>query len=94
MEKEVAIEGGIYFFDNKLFIVKAWNSYMEFTREELLIIPIWVMFWGLDFKYQCPRVLSNNRQPHGETIDGGSMCWEEIGLNFARLLVEMDMDSN
>ena len=59
MEKEVAIEGGIYFFDNKPFIVKAWNSYMEFTREELLIVPIRVMFWGLDFKYQSPRMLSN-----------------------------------
>lgn len=45
------IQGGIYHFDNKPFIVKAWTADMEFTRDELYTVPIWVKLPGLDFKY-------------------------------------------
>lgn len=31
---------------------------MEFTREELLTLPIWVKMSGLDFKYWNPKGLS------------------------------------
>uniref|UniRef100_A0A0V0HUD6 Putative ovule protein n=1 Tax=Solanum chacoense TaxID=4108 RepID=A0A0V0HUD6_SOLCH len=56
--KNEAIQGGIYHFDNKPFIVKAWNDDMEFTREELYTVPIWVILPGLDFKYWSPKGLS------------------------------------
>lgn len=52
------VNGGIYHFDNKPFIVKAWSPYLKFTREELLTVPIWVKFPGLDFKYWSPNGLS------------------------------------
>lgn len=45
------LQGGIFHFDSKPFIVKAWFPEMEFTREELYIVPIWVKFPRLDFKY-------------------------------------------
>lgn len=48
--KEEVLQGGIHQFDNKPLIVKAWCSYMEFTREELYTVPIWVKLPGLDFK--------------------------------------------
>lgn len=38
------LQGGIYHFDRKPFIVKAWSPYMEFTRQELHTVPIWVKF--------------------------------------------------
>ncbi|KAH0678960.1 hypothetical protein KY284_020045 [Solanum tuberosum] len=56
--KNEAIQGGIYHFDNKPFIVKVWNEDMEFTREELYTVPIWVILPGLDFKYWSPKGLS------------------------------------
>lgn len=49
---------GIYHFDNKPFIVKAWSPEMEFTREELHTVSIWIKFLGLDFKYWSPKGLS------------------------------------
>lgn len=45
------LQGGIYHFDNMPFIMKAWHSEMEFTRDELLTVPIWIKMPGLDFKY-------------------------------------------
>lgn len=37
--KSVVIEGGIYYFDNKIFIIKSWSPAMEFTREALQTVP-------------------------------------------------------
>lgn len=51
VEKQEVIQGGIYHFDNKPFIVKAWTPELEFIREEFLIIQIWIKFPGRDFKY-------------------------------------------
>lgn len=49
--KNEVLQGGIYHFDNKPFIVKSWSPDMEFTRDELYTVPIWVKLLGLDFKY-------------------------------------------
>ncbi|KAH0652507.1 hypothetical protein KY289_030185 [Solanum tuberosum] len=48
MGKDEVLQGGIYHFDNKPLIVKAWSPDMEFTREELYTVPIWVKLLGLD----------------------------------------------
>lgn len=53
--KNEVLQGGIYHFDNKHFIVKAWHEEMEFTREELFTVPIWAKLPGLDFKYWGPK---------------------------------------
>ncbi|KAM3383419.1 hypothetical protein P3S68_008994 [Capsicum galapagoense] len=42
---------GIYHFDNKPVIVKAWHEDMEFTKDEWYTVPIWVKLPGLEFKY-------------------------------------------
>lgn len=52
------LQGGIYHFDDKPFIVKAWDPETEFTRGELYSIPIWIKFPGLDFKYGSSTALS------------------------------------
>ncbi|KAM3377385.1 hypothetical protein P3S68_009798 [Capsicum galapagoense] len=57
--KNEVLQGGIFHFDNKPFIVKAWVPEMEFTREELQPAPIWIKFLGLDFKYWSHAGLSN-----------------------------------
>lgn len=56
--KNEIIQGGICLFDNKPFIVKASNKDMEFSREELLTVPIWVKLPGLEFKYLSPKGLT------------------------------------
>ncbi|KAG5625753.1 hypothetical protein H5410_010971 [Solanum commersonii] len=38
--KQEVLQGGIYHFDNKPFIVKEWTPDLEFTKEELQTVPI------------------------------------------------------
>lgn len=58
--KKVVIEGGLYHFDNKPFTMKAWYLYMEFTKEKLLTIPIWVKFpvMTLTLKFEIFYILT------------------------------------
>ncbi|KAF3635657.1 putative ataxin-10-like isoform X1 [Capsicum annuum] len=42
------VQGCIFHFDNKSFIVKAWSLEIEFTRDELHTVPIWRRLSGLD----------------------------------------------
>ncbi|KAG5619842.1 hypothetical protein H5410_005060 [Solanum commersonii] len=91
--KNEVIQGGIYHFDSKPFIVKAWNPDMDFTREELHTVPIWIKFPGLDFKYWSPKGLSKLGSLIGKPLMVDQNTERKTGLNFARLMVEVDMDS-
>lgn len=62
---------------------------MEFTREELQIIPIWVKLPGLDFKYWSPKGLGKIGKP----LMVDKQTEKKLGLNFALLLVEVAIDT-
>ncbi|XP_060212231.1 uncharacterized protein LOC132639853 [Lycium barbarum] len=83
--------GGIYQFDNKPFIVKAWDEDMKFSRDELYSVPIWIKFPGLDFKYWSAKGLSKIGSLVGKPLMSDHNTEKKIRLNFARLLVEVDM---
>ncbi|KAH0735031.1 hypothetical protein KY285_010738 [Solanum tuberosum] len=65
--KREPLQGGIFHFDNKQFTVKEWTLELEFTKEELQIVPIWK-----------PMMVDHNTK-------------ERNGLNFVRILVEVEM---
>lgn len=67
---------------------------MEFTRDELYNIPIWVKLPGLDFKYWGPKGLSKIGSMIGKPLMVDMNTENKIGLNFARLLIEVDVDSS
>lgn len=91
--KEEVLQGGINHFDNKAFTVKAWHKDMKFTREELYTVPIWVKLPALDFKYWGPKGLSKIGSMIGKPLMADKNTERKIGLNFARLLIEVDVDS-
>ncbi|KAG5567905.1 hypothetical protein H5410_065079, partial [Solanum commersonii] len=90
---EDPIDAGIYHFDGKPFIVKAWSPDMDFSREELHSVPIWIKFTGLDFKYWSPKGLSKLGSLIGKPLMVDKNTERKAGLNFARLMVEVDMDT-
>ncbi|XP_059310546.1 uncharacterized protein LOC132061877 [Lycium ferocissimum] len=73
--KNEVIQGGIYHVDNKPLIVKAWESEMEFTRDEL--------YSGL----------SKLGSLVGKPLMVDRNIEKKMGLNFARLLVEVKIDT-
>ncbi|XP_070046129.1 uncharacterized protein [Nicotiana tomentosiformis] len=66
---------------------------MEFTREELYTVPIWVRMSGLDFKYWSPKGLSNIGSLLGKPLMVEKNTERKTGLHFARLLIEVEMDT-
>ncbi|WMV06757.1 hypothetical protein MTR67_000142 [Solanum verrucosum] len=85
------LQGGIYHFDNKPLIVKAWTPEMEFSKEELLTIPIWIKLPGLDFKYWSARGLSKIGSLVGKPLMVDKQTEKKLGLSYARLLVEVNV---
>ncbi|KAF3660918.1 hypothetical protein FXO38_11988 [Capsicum annuum] len=80
--KNEAVQGGIFHFDNKPFIVKAWSHEMEFTRDELLTVPIWIRFPGLDFKYWSQKGLSKLGSLIGKPLMVDQNTERMMGLNY------------
>ncbi|KAH0706234.1 hypothetical protein KY285_010732 [Solanum tuberosum] len=82
---EEPLQGGIFHFDNKPFTVKEWTLELEFTKVELQIVPIWVKFPGLNFKYWSREGLSKIGSLT-ETYDGGPQHkgkeWPEFCAHF------------
>ncbi|KAM3337261.1 hypothetical protein P3S68_031586 [Capsicum galapagoense] len=89
--KQKMLQGEIYHFDNKPFIVKEWTLELEFTREELLTVQIWIKFSSLDFKYWSRKGLSKSGSLIGKPLMVDHNTEERNDLNFARLLVEVEM---
>ncbi|KAH0682419.1 hypothetical protein KY290_020984 [Solanum tuberosum] len=84
-----ALQGGIYHFDNKPFIVKAWSPEIEFSKEELMTVPIWIKLPGLDFTYWSEKGLSKIRSLVGKPLLVDKHTEKKLGLSFARLLIEV-----
>lgn len=66
---------------------------MEFTKEELQSVPIWVKLLGLDLKYWSPVGLSKIGSLIGLPLMVDSHTEKKQGLQFAKLLIEVDIDS-
>ncbi|XP_070017036.1 uncharacterized protein [Nicotiana sylvestris] len=66
---------------------------MEFSREELHSVPIWVKLSGLDFKYWSPKGLSKIGCLIGKPLMVDQHTESKLGLNFSRLLIEVVIDT-
>ncbi|KAK4735519.1 hypothetical protein R3W88_009780 [Solanum pinnatisectum] len=89
--KQEVLHGGIYHFNNKSFIVKEWTPELEFTKEELSTVPIWIKFLGLDFKYWSMKGLSKIGSLISRPLMVDRNTKKRSGLNFARILVNVEL---
>nr|XP_009783591.1 PREDICTED: uncharacterized protein LOC104232163 [Nicotiana sylvestris] len=91
--KNNVLPRNIFHFYNKPFIVKVWNPDMELSKEEIQTVPIWIKLPGLDFKYCSPKGLSKIGSLVGRPLMVDQNTKWKIGLNFARLLLKVGMDT-
>jgi len=90
-DKMTVVQRGVYFFDKKPFIVKAWNEGLILDTSSLQSLPIWVQFLDLDIKYWGLKSLSKLGSMLGIPIKTDKYTKEKTALQFARLLVEMKL---
>jgi len=49
--KEAVLARGIYFFDNKHIMLKAWDEKLDIDVNVINSLLVWVQFQGLYIKY-------------------------------------------
>ena len=85
---------GFYHFDNRPFIVKAWNPELDINVEAISTLPIWVRLPELDIKYWGLQSLSKIGSMLGIPLKTDRYTKEKLMIKYARLLVEMPLDGD
>ncbi|KAJ8426043.1 hypothetical protein Cgig2_021401 [Carnegiea gigantea] len=88
------VQRGVYFFDNKPFIVKPWSEDMDLNTEDLVSLPVWVRFPDLDVKYWGLESLSKLGSMLGVPIKIDKFIRDKAFLRYARLLIEMQLQDS
>ncbi|KAL2935490.1 50S ribosomal protein L3 organellar chromatophore [Bienertia sinuspersici] len=79
------------FFDSKPVVMKAWVDDMDFTKDIVTTIPIWVNI-TVDFKYWGIRAFEKIVKLVENIIKLDDMTTKRDRLNYARALVEVNID--
>ncbi|KAJ8423024.1 hypothetical protein Cgig2_028227 [Carnegiea gigantea] len=93
-EQTTVLQRGVYYFNKKPFLVKPWNEEMDLHTESLVSLPIWVIFSDLDIKYWGLESLSKLGSMLGVPIKTDKYTKDKTFLNFARILIEMNLEDN
>ncbi|XP_060965582.1 uncharacterized protein LOC133034505 [Cannabis sativa] len=74
--------------------MKAWDPNVNFKKEDVKKVPIWVQIEDLDLKYWGQRSLFKIVGQVGEPIMVDSVTRERERLNYPRILIEVRIDQN
>lgn len=83
---------GVFYFDHKPFIVKAWTPEMEIKTDAITSLPIWVQLPDLDIKYWGMQSLSKIGSVLGLPLKTDKYTKEKTMLKYARIMIEMQLD--
>ena len=83
---------GFQFFDKKPMIVKKWNPDMDFKKEDIKTVPIWLQLPSLELKYWGEKCLFKLVQGIGKPLRLDQATQSKDRLMYARVLVETKMN--
>lgn len=64
---------------------------MDFSKENLFYVPIWIKMPGLEFKYWSAKSLREIGSPVGKPLMVDKNTKQNMGLSFAKLLAEVQI---
>ena len=83
---------GVFHFDHKPFIMKAWNPKMDMNIDAIVSLPRWIQLHELDIKSWGMQSLSKIGSILGISLKIDKYTKEKSMLKYARLLVEMPLE--
>ena len=92
IHRDEVLGKGIFYFDRKPFIVKAWNEHLDLYASAIPSLPIWVQFPELDVKYWAVESLSTLGSLLGILLRIDKQTMEKTYLNYARLLLDLPFE--
>ncbi|XP_062103231.1 uncharacterized protein LOC133814259 [Humulus lupulus] len=93
-DRDRILKGGYQFFDKKPLIMKAWDPDVRFTKEDVWKVPVWVQLRNLELKYWGERSMAKIVSSLGNLIKPDQATQNRDKLQFARVLVEMDVSAS
>jgi len=87
------LEAKIWNVVNKPLILRKWAPGMQVLKLTLKSIPVWVKFLHLPLEYWNHTCLSHVASGVGRPLYADSITEEQKRLGYARVLVEIDMES-
>ncbi|XP_056698010.1 uncharacterized protein [Spinacia oleracea] len=82
------LNGNAQFFDKKPLIVKPWSAEVNYAKDPVKQVPIWIKLPGLDVKYWGEQSIFKIVGQVGKTIRVDQATKNRDKLMFAKVLVE------
>ena len=91
MDSPDSVLNGHYFFNKKPLTLKSWSPDIDFVKEDIKTLPIWVQL-RLPLKYWGENSLHKIVSQLGDPIKMDDATRNRDKLQFARILVEMKIE--
>lgn len=92
-DSQQVLDGGPWFIFGQPLILKKWTHDMSLQKEELDRISLWVRFPNLNLSCRTPNALSSISSFIGQPICMDKHTAEGSGLDSARVLIDVSVDS-
>lgn len=83
------INGGTQFFDSKPVIIKPWSEEINYAKDPIKQVPVWIKLPGLEVKYWGEKSLFKIAGQVGQAIRVDQATKNRDKLMFAKILVEV-----
>uniref|UniRef100_A0A803Q6V5 DUF4283 domain-containing protein n=1 Tax=Cannabis sativa TaxID=3483 RepID=A0A803Q6V5_CANSA len=90
-DRDSVLNGGYIFFNKRPVIMKAWDPNVDFKKEDVIRVPVWVTMDDLELKYCGEKSLLKIIGQVGEPIMVDAVTKERDKLSYPRVLIEVSI---
>jgi hypothetical protein len=91
--RDEIMEAKLWHIANKPLILRKWAPGMQLLKLSLSTVPVWVKLHNLPIEYWNSTCLSYVASGIGKPLCADSVTEEQLRLGFARVLIEVNVDS-
>ncbi|KAF7126537.1 hypothetical protein RHSIM_Rhsim11G0143400 [Rhododendron simsii] len=86
-------EVGAWHFGNRLMVLQEWHPDMEFEKESLSKLPLWIQLYNVPLQYWSEEGLSYIASGIGKPLYADEMTESSKRISYAKICVEVDVHS-
>uniref|UniRef100_A0A803PRM4 DUF4283 domain-containing protein n=1 Tax=Cannabis sativa TaxID=3483 RepID=A0A803PRM4_CANSA len=87
--RDEILNGGYVFFNNRPVVMKAWDPKVNFKKEDIRSVPIWIQLPDLELNYWGEKSLFKIVGQLGTPLQVDAMTKERNKLSYPRVLIEV-----
>jgi hypothetical protein len=91
--KDEVVEAKLWHIANKPLILRKWTPGMQLLKISLSTVPVWIKLHNLPIEFWNSTCLSYVASGIGKPLRADFVTKEQLRIGFARVLVEVNVDS-